>query len=99
LVAFASAEGFTPQAEKQQPYHGYFYRMLIKQGPDAKGGAKDYLVNGKMTGGFAFIAYPEKYGDTGIATFLINQDGVLYDKDLGNSTIETATSATGFSPW
>ena len=51
-----------------------------------------------MTGGFAFIAYPEKYGDTGIATFLINQDGVLYDKDLGSSTTETATSATGFSP-
>ena len=98
LVAFASTEGFNPQAGKQQPFHGYFYRMLTKQGPDAKGGAKDYIVNGKMTGGFAFIAYPEKYGDTGIATFIINQDGVLYDKDLGNSTTETATSSTGFNP-
>ena len=98
LVAFASTEGFSPQAGKQQPYHGYFYRMLTKQGADAKGGAKDYIVNGKMTGGFAFIAYPEKYGDTGIATFMINRDGVLYDKDFGNSTTETATAATEFNP-
>jgi hypothetical protein len=99
LVGFASTEGFAPpQAGKQQPFHGYFYRMLTKQGSDAKGGTKDYIVNGKMTGGFAFIAYPEKYGDTGIATFIINQDGILYDKDLGNSTTETATSATGFNP-
>ena len=98
LVGYASTEGFNPQAGKPQPYHGYFYRMLTKQGPDAKGGAKDYIVNGKMTGGFAFIAYPEKYGETGIATFIINQDGILYDKDLGNSTTETATSMTGFDP-
>jgi len=98
LVAYASTEGLNPQAGKPQPYHGYLYRMLTKQGPDAKGGAKDYIVNGKMTGGFAFIAYPEKYGETGIATFIINQDGILYDKDLGNSTTETATSMTGFDP-
>jgi hypothetical protein len=98
LVANASAEGLNPEAGKPQPYHGYFYRMLTKQGPDAKGGAKDYIVNGRMTGGFAFIAYPEKYGETGIATFIINQDGILYDKDLGNSTTETATSMTGFDP-
>src|SRR5271163_2830004 len=98
LVAFASTEGFSPQAGKQQPFHGYFYRMLTKQGADAKGGAKDYIVNGKMTGGFAFIAYPEKYGDTGIATFIINQNGILYDKDLGNSTAETATTTTEFNP-
>jgi hypothetical protein len=98
LVAFASTEGLTPQAGKQQPFHGYFYRMLTKQGPDAKGGAKDYIVNGKMTGGFAFMAYPEKYGDTGIATFIINQDGVLFDKDLGNSTTEDAKAATVFNP-
>jgi hypothetical protein len=98
LVAFASTEGFTPQAGKQQPYHGYFYRMLTKQGADAKSGAKDYIVKEKMTGGFAFIAYPEKYGDTGIATFIINQDGVLYDKDLGNSTTQTAMAAAEFNP-
>jgi hypothetical protein len=98
LVALASTEGFSPQAGKQQPFHGYFYRMLTKQGPDAKGEAKDYIVNGKMTGGFAFIAYPEKYGDTGIATFILNQNGILYDKDLGNSTTETATAITEFNP-
>ena len=98
MVALASTEGFTPQAGKQQPFHGYFYRILTKQGADAKGGAKDYIVNGKMTGGFAFIAYPEKYGDTGIATFIINQNGIVYEKDLGKSTTETAMATTEFNP-
>jgi Protein of unknown function (DUF2950) len=98
MVAYASTEGFTPQAGKQQPFHGYFYRVLTKQGPDANGGAKDYIVNGKMTGGFAFIAYPEKYGDTGIATFIINQNGIVFEKDLGKTTTETAMATTEFSP-
>jgi Protein of unknown function (DUF2950) len=98
LVAYASTEGFTPQAGKQQPYHGYFYRILTKQGADAKGGARDYIVNGKMTGGFAFIAYPEKYGDTGITTFIINQSGALFQKDLGKTTTEIATATTEFNP-
>jgi hypothetical protein len=97
-VAFASTEGFNPQAGKQQPFHGYFYRVLTKQGADAKGGAKDYIVNGRMTGGFAFIAYPEKYGDTGIATFIINQNGIVYQKDLGKSTTEYAKASTEFNP-
>ncbi len=98
MVAFASTEGFSPQAGKQQPFHGYFYRVLTKQGADAKGGAKDYIVNGKMTGGFAFIAYPEKYGDTGIVTFIINQNGVVFGKDLGKTTTETALATTEFNP-
>jgi Protein of unknown function (DUF2950) len=98
LVAFATTEGFTLKAGQQQPYHGYFYRILTKQGADAKGGVKDYDVNGKLTGGFAFIAYPEKYGDTGIATFIINQNGVLYQKDLGKNTIENALAVTEFNP-
>ena len=72
--------------------------MLTKQGTDAKGGAKDYMVNGAMTGGFAFIAYPKKHGDTGIATFIINQNAVLYDKDLGNSTSDIATTLKDFNP-
>jgi hypothetical protein len=97
-VAFASTEGFNPQAGKQQPFHGYFYRVLTKQGADAKGGAKDYIVNGKMTGGFAFIAYPERYRDTGIATFIINQNGIVYQKDLGKNTTEEAKAATEFNP-
>jgi hypothetical protein len=97
-VAFASTEGFNPQAGKQQPFHGYFYRVLTKQGADAKGGAKDYIVNGKMTGGFAFIAYPERYRDTGIATFIINQNGIVYQKDLGKNTTEEAKAAIEFNP-
>jgi hypothetical protein len=98
LVALASTEGFNPQAGKQQPFHGYFYRVLTKQGADAKGGKKDYIVNGKMTGGFAFIAYPERYGDTGIMTFIINQNGIVYQKDLGKNTTEDAKAATEFNP-
>jgi hypothetical protein len=97
-VAFASTEGFNPQAGKQQPFHGYFYRVLTKQGADAKGGTRDYIVNGKMTGGFAFIAYPERYGDTGITTFIINQNGIVYQKDLGKNTNEDARAATEFNP-
>jgi hypothetical protein len=99
LAAYAAAtEGFTPEAGKQQPFHGYFYSVLTKQGADAKGGAKDYIVNGKMTGGFAFLAYPEKYGETGIATFVINQNGIEYEKDLGKGTTEAAKAITEFNP-
>jgi len=99
LAAYAAAtEGFTPEAHKQQPFHGYFYRILTKQGTNAKGGAKDYIVNGKMTGGFAFIAYPEKHGDTGITTFIINQNGIVYEKNLGPDTAESAKSMTEFNP-
>ena len=98
LVAFASTEGFNAQAGKQQPFHGYFYCILTKQGASAKGGAKDYVVDGKMTGGFAFIAYPENYGDTGIMSFIINQGGVIYEKNLGKSTVEDAKAVTEFNP-
>jgi len=99
LAAFAAAtEGFTPEAGKQQPFHGYLYRILTKQSADAKGGAKDYVVNGKMTGGFAIVAYPEKYGDTGITTLLINQNGVMYEKNLGKDTIELAKAMSEFDP-
>ena len=71
--------------------------MLTKQGADVKGGAKDYVVNGKMTGGFAFVAYPEKYGDTGIMTFIINQNGLVYEKNLGKDTAEIAKAMTEFN--
>jgi hypothetical protein len=98
LVAFASAEGFNAQSGKQQPFHGYFYRILTKQGASAKGGTKDYVVRGKMTGGFAFVAYPEKYGDTGIMSFIINQDRVVFEKKLGKSTVEGAKAMTEFDP-
>jgi len=98
LVVAAASDGFTPQADKQQPFHGYLYRILYKQGADAQGGAKDFIVNGKMTGGFAFIAYPETYGDTGITTFITNQSGVVYEKDLGKNTTTQAKTITEFNP-
>ncbi|HTG62730.1 MAG TPA: DUF2950 family protein, partial [Terriglobia bacterium] len=99
LAAFAAAtEGFTPEANKQQPFHGYFYRILTKQGGDAKGGAKDYIVGGHMTAGFALVAYPEKYGDTGVMTFITNPNGVVYEKDLGKNTIEVAKAMSEFNP-
>ena len=99
LAAYAAAtEGFTPEANKQQPFHGYFYRIFTKQGSAAHGGAKDYVVDGKMTGGFAFVAYPEKYGDTGIMTFIVDQSGVVYEKNLGKDTVELAKAITEFNP-
>jgi len=99
LAAYAAVtEGFTPEANERQPFHGYFYRILTKQGADAKGGAKDYIANGKMTAGFALVAYPERYGDTGITTFVINQAGVMYEKNLGKDSIELAKAKTEFDP-
>ena len=98
LVAFATAQGFKVKPGAHEPFHGYYFEMLDKQGPDAKGGAKNYLVDGKMTGGFAVLAYPAQYGDSGVMTFLINQNGVLYEKDLGKATEETATAITEFNP-
>ena len=72
--------------------------MLDKQGPEAKGGAKNYIVNGKMTGGFAVLAYPAQYGDSGIMTFIINQNGLAFEKDLGKTTNDLAAAMTEFNP-
>lgn len=98
LVAFATAEGYTVQPDAHQPYFGYYYRMLQRQGSHAPGGAKDYVVNGKMAGGFALVAYPAEYGKSGIMTFLINQDGVPFQKDLGKNTAEMAGAMDAFDP-
>ena len=98
LVVYATAQGFQAKPDAHQPFHGYFYKMLDKQGPDAKGGAKSYLVNGKMTGGFAVAAYPAKYGELGIMTFIIDQGGVVYQRDLGKTTEEVASAMTEFNP-
>ena len=81
LVAFASQEGITIKPDAAQPFYGYYFRKLDGQGPAAKGGAKPYVINGKMSGGFAYVAYPAKYDDTGVKTFIVNQDGVVYAKD------------------
>jgi hypothetical protein len=80
------------------PFHGYYFHMLNRQGSHAQGGAKDYVVDGKMVGGFAFVAYPAEYRNSGVMTFIINQDGVLLQKDLGKTTTETATAMTEFDP-
>jgi hypothetical protein len=97
-AANASAEGYKIQPNQHQPFHGYYFLTLAKQGPDAKGGAKNYLINGKLIGGFALVAYPAKYGDSGIKTFIVNQDGVTFEKDLGKSTGEVASAMTEFNP-
>jgi hypothetical protein len=72
--------------------------MLTGQSDKARGGAKNYVVAGKMIGGFAFVAYPAQYGNSGVMTFIINQDGVLFQKDLGNTTVQTASAMTEFDP-
>jgi len=98
MVAYATSEGYKVQPNRHQPYHGYYYVLLTKQGPGARGGAKDYIVNGNMTGGFAVLAYPAHYGDSGIMTFIVNQDGVLLQKDLGRTTDQVASAVTEFNP-
>jgi hypothetical protein len=98
VVAYATAEGYKVQPNQHHPFWGYYFVMLDKQGPDAKGGAKNYIVNGKMTGGFAVLAYPAQYGDSGIMTIVINQNGIAYQKDLGKTTDEVAATITEFNP-
>jgi hypothetical protein len=98
LAAFATAEGYSEKPEGHTAFHGYYFRMLKGQTDKAPGGAKDYMTDGKMTGGFAFVAYPAEYGNSGVMTFIINQDGVLLQKDLGKTTAETATAMDEFDP-
>ncbi len=98
LVAFATNEGYSVKPNAHLPFHGYYFHMLTGQGSHAPGGAKDYVIDGKMVGGFAFVAYPAEYRNSGVMTFIINQDGVLLQKDLGKTTTETATAMTVFDP-
>jgi len=98
LVAFATAEGYSAKPDAHAAFHGYFFHMLKGQGSSAPGGAKDYVHDGKMIDGFALVAYPAEYGNSGVMTFMINQDGVLLQKDLGKSTKETAIAMTQFNP-
>lgn len=97
LAAEASAEGYKV-GKKPIPYHGYFYRILKRQGASADGGAVDYVVKGKMIGGFALIAYPAQYGNSGIMTFMVNNEGVVFQKDLGPDTAKRARKIDAFSP-
>jgi hypothetical protein len=99
LYARATAAGYkADEGGKPVPYLGYYYRILKAQGPDAKGGAYDYMAKGKMIGGFALIAYPASYGRSGIMTFIVNHDGVVYEKDLGPDTAAAAQKITRFNP-
>lgn len=97
LVASAEAEGYKRDTNHEaQPFMGYYFRVLNAQGPNAAGGAKSYLENGKMTRGFAFIVYPAEYRSSGVMTFIVNQDGIVYEKDLGVKTAEIAKSLTKY---
>ena len=97
LAAQASAEGYKV-GQKPIPYHGYFYRVLKRQGAGARGGAYDYMVDGKMIGGFALLAYPAEYGNSGIMTFMVNHDGTVFQKDLGTRTERIARRIESFAP-
>lgn len=98
LLVSAASEGHTVQQGHAEPFHGYFYRILTKQGAAVKGGARDYIVDGKLTRGFAFVAYPAKYRNSGVMTFVVNQSGVVYQKDLGEKTVEIASAMQEYNP-
>jgi hypothetical protein len=99
LVADARAAGYGAKLAKgRTPYHGYYYRILTGQGPAAKGGAYSYIVKGHMIAGFAMVAFPAQYGISGVMTFIVNNDGVVYQKDLGPDTAERAETMKLFNP-
>ena len=95
-VAEATRRGY--RVGSGAPFRGYYYKILTRQGPKAPGGAHDYVVKGKMIGGFALIAWPAEYGNSGITTFMINHDGVVYEKNLGPNTSKIASRTSEFNP-
>jgi hypothetical protein len=102
LVAQAQSEGYfgssSPANAGPQPFHGYFFKILTRQGKHAPGGKYDYIINGNMIGGFALIAWPARYGDTGIMTFIVNQQGRVYQKDLGERTAKIVQKMRAYDP-
>jgi len=102
MVAVAQGQGyFSKQARKNsepQPFHGYYFKILTRQGQHAPGGKYDYLINGNMIGGFAMVAWPAEYGDSGIMTFIVNQQGRVHQKDLGPQTSKLAQKMTEYDP-
>jgi hypothetical protein len=98
LAAAAQKQGYSTKRGKPEPYLGYYYRILKAQGKNAPGGAYDYVVKGRMIGGFALVAYPAKYASSGVMSFIVNQDGVVYQKDLGKNTEKTAQALKLFNP-
>lgn len=99
LIVEAAGEGYRkPEEGRSSPFHGYYYRILTGQGKGAPGGSRSYIVNGEMTRGFAFLAYPADYRSSGVMTFIVNQDGVIYEKDLGPRTAEIAGATQLYAP-
>ena len=97
LVAHATTEGYAIGGDRI-PFHGYYFKILTSQGPMAAGGAVDYVVHGKMIGGFALVAYPAEYGNSGVMTFIVNYNGTVFQKDLGERTAKLAERMTSFNP-
>ena len=99
LVAEAHAEGYHPvKGKKLQPFHGYYFRILTAQGKDAPGGKMDYLLDGKLTAGFALVAWPEHWDQSGIMTFIVNQDGKVYQRNLGEDTSRMVGGIKEYNP-
>ncbi len=97
LVAKATAEGYSV-GEDRAPFHGYYFKVLTRQGASAAGGAYDYVAGDRMIGGFALVAYPAEYENSGVMTFLVNHEGIVFQKDLGPQTSEIAEGITEFNP-
>jgi len=103
LVAYAQVEGYSPELREEDeaergPFHGYYFRILTRQGKHAPGGGYSYVTNGNMIGGFALVAWPAEYGDSGIMTFIVNQQGRVYQKDLGPKTSRLASRMKVYDP-
>jgi hypothetical protein len=98
LIANAQGTGSKNKVGDPIPFNGYFFRILTSQGPHAPGGAKSYVADGVMTGGFAFIAYPAEYRTSGVMTFIVDESGTIYEKDLGPDTTKTAVAMTAYDP-
>ena len=97
-VKRAQSEGYRKEGDARAAYHGYYFRILLSQGPKARGGAVDYVQHDSMIGGFALVAWPAEHGVSGVKTFLVNQEGVIFEKDLGPSTSAAAEAITAFDP-
>ncbi len=102
LVAYAQGEGYSLKSRKSdsepQPFHGYYFKILTRQGKHAPGGKYDYIINGNMIGGFALVAWPADYGQSGIMTFIVNQQGRVYQQDLGEKTAKLARKLNTYDP-
>ncbi|HLY17222.1 MAG TPA: DUF2950 domain-containing protein [Bryobacteraceae bacterium] len=103
LVAQARAEGYAagqprPKGSPQRPYHGYYFKILTRQGPHAPGGKFSYVINGNMIAGYALLAYPDKWGGSGIMTFIVNQQGRVYERNFGAKTTQIAAGITEYDP-